>query len=918
MADCASSEGWGQGLEPWGTGPAHAINDSNAKLDFSIGPVHMHQASPGEQGARKGQTLQGTGQGRQDFPRGTKESQPETRGGKSRTNDRRSEVPEVPEHIQLDNQSGLPFVRLQASPGECLQNHPRTEKHWPGQRENWWGWIIVWCFLGNLLCLCCKRRNRPGRSRQGRKECPTKESGVNREMAGCHGQRRPSPRGPRKSVRTAPSCTERPSQPGGETRFSHGKNAQSQSQSAEVRGTTPPGGRILVRCPCRRRGGQLRAEGSPRKCGPKTAGSPPGGCRYAIVLRGHKRSDRYVTAMRPSGHGGMRRRLRGAGQKGTNRPICLPQENSPGDSQIGQSSVSGQASQQCKHSAGCGEEWWGWILGGNTTWGSRGPPRALQPSPATSKSRGPPRALQPFPATSKSCKPHAACAPPEPARREGQSKGDTERHRDPKSAQRANAGLDLPRDWSRQSQPSMRPEVFRKPVMAKRVLILILILSSPGRKLRSDATAHVDVMTGYPHSTSVAPGDPQPDALLPEVPLLGCSEHAHRSKQWSKNERDTGASQRGNQAGQEAQEDHETGRHDQLSDMKAPGASDMCHSLHTTQTPMSDMKLSVQVVTVLGTPSLHQDRMSMHMPGMTHDLSSYVCSHVGYKQCSRSVTCPGQCAHPNLGRFDTCPGQRAHSSKSRLATCPGQCALTGRTATCPGQCAQNLRSRSPTCSEQLESRSYTCSEQLAQTHRSTCPGQRDPMAQSRERSASLNEELAELKFWTYSLGCKNLRDCVDKVPASCRSLDVPQSDWWNEPGITQRREALRELTTIDIAHIIDTRCLRDIDDNSEPKHLGTHVVNMRGMCHNKNMRTLIKDVWTCIEDLLREAYQHAKPGFRVDVALGFVCNSGRHRSVCISEMTTAVLHRMGIVADVDHLCESGWSHLCQSRPMPGM
>ena len=270
---------------------------------------------------------------------------------------------------------------------------------------------------------------------------------------------------------------------------------------------------------------------------------------------------------------------------------------------------------------------------------------------------------------------------------------------------------------------------------------------------------------------------------------------------------------------------------------------------------------------------------------------------------------------PILAGLIPAPG-RAHSRRSRLATCPGQCALTGRTATCPGQCAQNLR-RSPTCSEQLESRSHTCSEQLAQTHRSTCPGQRDPMAQSRERSASLNEELAELKFWTYSLGCKNLRDCVDKVPASCRSLDVPQSDWWNEPGITQRREALRELTTIDIAHIIDTRCLRDIDDNSEPKHLGTNVVNMRGMCHNKNMRTLIKGVWTCIEDLLREAFKHAKPGFRVDVALGFVCNSGRHRSVCISEMTTAVLHRMGILADVDHLCESGWSHLCKrAAPCP--
>ena len=174
------------------------------------------------------------------------------------------------------------------------------------------------------------------------------------------------------------------------------------------------------------------------------------------------------------------------------------------------------------------------------------------------------------------------------------------------------------------------------------------------------------------------------------------------------------------------------------------------------------------------------------------------------------------------------------------------------------------------------------------------------MAQSRERTASLNEELAELKFWTYSIGCKNLRDCLEKVPASWQSFDVAQSDWWTEPGISKRREALRELTTIDIAHVVDTRCLRDMEGGSASRHLGTNVVNVRGMCHNKNMKGLIKDIWSSIEDLLREAHKHAKPGFRVDVALGFVCNSGRHRSVCISEMTTAVLHRMGIVADVDH------------------
>ena len=128
-------------------------------------------------------------------------------------------------------------MRLQASPGECLQGTPLSEKRWPGQCENWWGWIIFWCLIGNLLCFRSQRRNRPGRECQRRKGHPAKESRINREMVGGHGQRRPSPRGPRKPARTAPSCLERPSQPGSETRFSHGQNAQSQSQSAEVRRT---------------------------------------------------------------------------------------------------------------------------------------------------------------------------------------------------------------------------------------------------------------------------------------------------------------------------------------------------------------------------------------------------------------------------------------------------------------------------------------------------------------------------------------------------------------------------------------------------------------------------------------------------------------------------------------------------------
>ena len=284
-----------------------------------------------------------------------------------------------------------------------------------------------------------------------------------------------------------------------------------------------------------------------------------------------------------------------------------------------------------------------------------------------------------------------------------------------------------------------------------------------------------------------------------------------------------------------------------------------------------------------------------HMPGMnlTERLFYCICSHVGYNtEASRLRTCPGQSAHLYFGRFETCPGQRAHKHSCRSETCPGQCA------------------------RKSYSRTESCSDQSAASLGSNCPGQRpEDMAQSRNYSAQIDDALEELKFWTMSIGCRNLRDCLREVPQNWKCLDVSQSDWWKEPGISERRRTLRELTTCEITHVVDTRCLRDTE-GSASQHLGTNVINMRGMCHNANMKGLIKDIWTCIEDLLREAYKHVQPGKRVDVALGFVCNSGRHRSVCISEMTTAVLARMGLCADIDHLCQSDWKHLCGRDEAP--
>ena len=146
-----------------------------------------------------------------------------------------------------------------------------------------------------------------------------------------------------------------------------------------------------------------------------------------------------------------------------------------------------------------------------------------------------------------------------------------------------------------------------------------------------------------------------------------------------------------------------------------------------------------------------------------------VCSHVGYTSAhSRLATCPGQSARKCNSRSETCPGQRAHHPHRRFVTCPGQCARNSHSL------------------------------------RSNCPGQSASiMAQSRERSASMESDLAEIKFWTFSIGCKNLRQCVRDAPSSTRSFDVSQSEWWKEPGLSQRREALRELTTCEVTHVVD-------------------------------------------------------------------------------------------------------------------
>ena len=117
------------------------------------------------------------------------------------------------------------------------------------------------------------------------------------------------------------------------------------------------------------------------------------------------------------------------------------------------SSFGGKIGKQRQHSAGCGEEWWGWIVGRDTPWGSRGPPRAIPP-PTTKPSR-----------------PCAANTPPDSARRTNRPQRDSEGHGDTEPAQCADARLNLPREHLTpvhlSACPRAKYEVFRKPSLLK-------------------------------------------------------------------------------------------------------------------------------------------------------------------------------------------------------------------------------------------------------------------------------------------------------------------------------------------------------------------------------------------------------------------------------------------------------------------
>ena len=165
-------EGWGQGPDQWGSGPALAINDSNAKFHLTACPIHLHQASPGSKGQGKGRPPKGQGKGVKTSP-GERKS-PNLKPEEERAEPTTEEVkcPKCPNTYNWTTRAVCRSCGCKLPQGNVSKANPPSEERWPGQCENWWGWIFLWCFLGNLLCFRCQKRNRPGRDSQRRKGHP--------------------------------------------------------------------------------------------------------------------------------------------------------------------------------------------------------------------------------------------------------------------------------------------------------------------------------------------------------------------------------------------------------------------------------------------------------------------------------------------------------------------------------------------------------------------------------------------------------------------------------------------------------------------------------------------------------------------------------------------------------------------------
>ena len=148
-----------------------AMQNSISQLAQSI----CTRPPPGEQGSGKGQTLQGTGKGCENLP-GERKA-PNLKPTEERAEPTTEEVkcPKCPNTYNWTTRVVCRSCGCKLPQGTVSKISPPPKSTGPASVKTGGGASSSGSLLGNILCLYCKRRNRPGRECQRGKEHPAKE-----------------------------------------------------------------------------------------------------------------------------------------------------------------------------------------------------------------------------------------------------------------------------------------------------------------------------------------------------------------------------------------------------------------------------------------------------------------------------------------------------------------------------------------------------------------------------------------------------------------------------------------------------------------------------------------------------------------------------------------------------------------------
>ena len=250
----------------------------------------------------------------------------------------------MPEHIQLDHQSGLPILRLQTSPEECPQSTPPPQKS-AGQPSVKMVGFIFWCFLGNLLSFSCQRRNWPGRHCQRRKGHSAKQGRLPRETAATMAADDPLREDLETQLEQLRAALKDPRNPTARLDSAMAKMRKAEAKVLRCEEQLCQAEAFLKSAHAEKEEASSELKAAQENAAPKQQEVPPGDVGVQLSSEDITNlTDMLKQCGLLACCGGRRRCLRGTGQKGKSRAIRKSQENAPGGCKVSQPRISGRFS----------------------------------------------------------------------------------------------------------------------------------------------------------------------------------------------------------------------------------------------------------------------------------------------------------------------------------------------------------------------------------------------------------------------------------------------------------------------------------------------------------------------------------------------------------------------------------------------